>query len=329
MLLASAVLTPIIAPIALPIAVILDLATRTPRLRRTRGVLLISSLIMIDLVGRILVFGTWLIAPFGARVDGPKSQRRYASVMSWWTGAIMQTVSTIAPLPIDLTQLDESLLGGNAIVVGRHRSLLDAILPAALFGSRGLTAHYTLKEDLRWEPNIDIVGHRMNHVFVTRSPKDLEAELGPIRELGKSIDERSVGVIFPEGMFFNPTRRKRALASIAKRNPERLKWAERMHYVLPPRPAGTIAFLEGAPDADVIMLGHVGFEPFGTVREILQSLGAQHSIIVRAWRFARSSVPDEPDAQIEWLFQRWAEMDEWIAAHHPLALTQEGGHKLT
>ncbi len=328
-LLVATALTPIVTPVALLIALVMDLVTRTPRLRRTRGVLLIASLILVDFAGRVLVFGAWLIAPFGTRVQGAKSQRRYWWIMTWWTKTLMGTICAITPLPLDLSELDESLLDGNAIVVGRHRSLLDAVFPAALFGARGLTTHYTLKEDLRWEPNIDVVGHRMGHVFVTRSPKDLEAELDPIRQLGTRIDDTSVGVIFPEGTFFNETRRTRALASISKRNPERLKWAERMNYVLPPRPAGTIAFMEGAPDADIIMLGHVGFEPFGTIRDILNNLGAEHGIIVRAWRFARSTVPDEPTAQIEWLFERWAEMDEWIAGHHPLAPTKKRGHKLT
>lgn len=328
-LLVTAILTPIVAPVALVVALIIDLATRTPRLRRSRGVVLIAALILIDMLGRILVASTWLISPFGIRVHRATSQRRYRWVMTSWTRMIMWAISTIAPLPLDLSEVDESLLGGNAIVVGRHQSLLDAVFPAALFGSRGLTTHYTLKDDLRWEPNIDVVGHRMGHVFVKRSPKDIESELEPIRQLGTRIDENSVGVIFPEGTFFNPTRRTRALASIQKRNPERMQWAEKMHYVLPPRPAGTIAFMEGAPDADIIMLGHVGFEPFSTLKGILANLGAEHSIIVRVWRFARSTIPEEPTAQIEWLFERWVEMDEWIASHHPLAPAKARGREVT
>ena len=318
-MLIAGLLTLAVAPVALPIALIIDLVTRTPRLRRTRVVALISMLILVDLAGRLLIFGTWIISPVGIGVRRPTSQRRYQWIMTWWTSAIMWTISTIAPLPVDTSELDDALLGGNAIVIARHRSLLDAVYPAMLFGTRGLTALYTLKEDLRWEPNIDIVGHRMGHVFITRSPKDLEAELDPIRALGQRIDENSVGVIFPEGTFFNEARRERALASITKRNPERAEAAAKMRYVLPPHPAGTLALMDGAPDADIIVLGHVGFEPFGTVKDIIANLGAEHSIIVRAWRFARSTVPDEPIAQIEWLFERWVEMDEWIASHHPLA----------
>lgn len=311
-------LTPVVGPIAMIVGLLVDLVTRTPRQRRARTALLISTLLLIDLAGRVFVFGAWLIAPLGTRVDGVKSQRRYRWIMTKWTSALMWAIRKITPLPFDTSELDESLLGGNAIVIGRHRSLLDAIYPAVLFGSRGLTVRYTLKQDLQWEPNIDVVGKRMGHVFVTRSPKNLDQELEPIRKLAERIDEHSVGVIFPEGTFFNESRKAKALASIAKRNPERLAVAETLDYVLPPRPAGTLALLEGAPDADIVLLGHVGFEPFGTIGEIIQNIGATHDIKVKAWRFERSTLPTTQEAQIEWLFARWADLDAWVATHHPL-----------
>ncbi len=315
------VLAPIVGPIAALVGLVVDVVTRTPRQPRARVAALIATLLVVELLGRIAVFGAWLIAPLGTRVNGIKSQRRYRWIMTTWTKGLMWAITHITPLPIDTSELDDELLDGNAIVVGRHRSLLDAVYPAMLFGSRGLTALYTLKEDLRWEPNIDVVGKRMGHVFVTRSPKDLEGELAPIRTLASRIDDQSVGVIFPEGTFFNETRKTRALASIAKRHPNRLPLAEKLDYVLPPRPAGTLALLQGAPNADVIVLGHVGFEPFGTIGEIIKNMGAQHSIKVKAWRFPRNSLPSSDEAIVEWLFERWVVLDEWIATHHPLQLS--------
>ena len=183
-------------------------------MRRSRVVLLISTLFLVDLVGRMLVLGAWLISPVGLAVKRPKSQARYRWIMTWWANRLINTISRIVPLPFDTSELDEALLGGDAIVVSRHQSLLDAVYPAVLFGNLGLTVLYTVKEDLRWEPNIDIVGHRMGHVFVTRSPKDLDAELEPIRHLATRIDENSVGLIFPEGTFFNETRKARDRKSV-------------------------------------------------------------------------------------------------------------------
>lgn len=322
MLLVGSLSSIVLGPILFVIALLIDLITRTPGKRRARTVALISLLFVVDLLGRVLVFGAWLLSPFGMRMNHPRNQARYAGIMTWWTTALLGTISRIVPLPIDTSQLDDSLLGGNAIVVGRHQSLLDAVLPAMLFGNRGLRVLYTLKEDLRWEPNIDIVGHRMGHVFVNRSPKDLDAELDPIRALAARLDDQSVGVIFPEGTFFNEKRKARAIRSLEKRDPERAARAQRMQYLLPPRPAGTLAMFEGAPDADVIVLGHAGFEAFSSIKQILANVGGEHGVVVRAWRFARNTIPTDPSAQIDWLYERWSEMDDWISDHHLLGSPQ-------
>ncbi len=318
MLAVGSLLSITLGPPLLVIALVVDVLTRTKGMRRSRTVALISVLFIVDLIGRLLVLGAWLISPLGLRVERPASQARYAWIMTWWTTNLVRTISRFVPLPLDLSELDESLLDGNAIVVGRHRSLLDAVIPAMLFGQRGLQVLYTLKKDLLWEPNIDIVGHRMGHVFVNRAPTDLRAELEPIRDLGARLDHSSIGVIFPEGTFFNPKRKARAIRTLKERDPAHVEAAENMQFLLPPRPAGTLALLEGAPDADVIVLGHVGFEPFGTIKQILANIGNEHGVVIRAWRFARNTIPTDPTAQIDWLYERWTEMDQWIASHHPL-----------
>lgn len=239
--------------------------------------------------------------------------------MTWYTSGITSMIAKLAPLPVDSSELDESLLTGNAIVIGRHRSIFDATLPAALFGSRNLRVLYTMKDELQWDPNLDIVGHRMGHVFVNRNPQDIESQLQPIRDLASRVDENSVAVIFPEGTFFSETRLKRAISAIERRDPDRADTARQMRHVLPPRPAGTLAMLEAAPEADVIMVGHVGIEPFGSLKEVFANVGdLRHRLRIRAWRFPRSSIPTDPDAQINWLFDRWLQMDQWIDSHHPL-----------
>ena len=120
--------------------------------------------------------------------------------------------------------------------------------------------------------------------------------------------------------FFNEKRKARAVASLRKRNEHHADIAENLQYLLPPRPAGTLAMLEGAPEADIIMFGHVGFEAFGTIGDILDNLGSNDRIVMRAWRFPREEVPSDPDDQIDWLFERWTEMDAWIAANQPCLL---------
>ncbi len=315
----SAALTPIVAPIASVIAYIQDRRSGTGRLRRTRLVALIAAMLMIDLAGRIIVFGIWLQGPFGMNNSSPRIQQKYQTVMAWYTTKITDVISVIAPLPLDGSELDEDLITGNAILIGRHRSVFDALLPSVLLSRKGILARYTLKEELQWAPNLDIVGHRMKHVFVKRVSQDIEAGLRPIRELAARIDEKSTAVIFPEGTFFNQKRLERALNSIERRNPDRLELARKLRHLLPPRPAGTLAMLEAAPNADVIMVGHVGVEPFDGIPKIIANIGdTRRRLRIKAWRYERSTIPKEPEEQIHWLFERWVEMDEWIDSHHPL-----------
>ncbi len=315
----SALLTPLVAPIASIVAFIQDKRSGDGRFRLTRLIALLASMVMIDLGGRIIVIGIWLQGPFGLNNNSPRMQRKYQNVMAWYTTKITDAISKIAPLPLDGSELDEELITGNTILIGRHRSVFDAVLPSVLLSRKGILPLYTLKDELQWDPNLDVVGHRMGHVFVTRGSQDAEASLGPIRELASRIDEGSAGVIFPEGTFFNDQRLAKALKAIERRNPERLEAARKLRHLLPPRPAGTLAMLEGAPHADVVIIGHVGVEPYGSLGQIVQNLGdTRRRLRIKVWRFERSSVPTQPEDQVAWLFERWVEMDEWIDSHHPL-----------
>ena len=309
-------------PVLLPLfgipTLLVDLLRRDLRLPRFRRVLLIALLTIVDFSGLVGVAVIWLLSPFGLRLQSDWTQRQYEWLMHTWTSHLMWAIGVAVPLTIDASQLDEVDTSGNVVVIGRHRSLLDAVLPAMLFGDMGLRVLYTLKEDLRWEPNIDIVGHIMRHRFVTRAPQDLEAELAPIRELGSRVDDRTAAVIFPEGTFFTEVRKQRIVTSLEKRDPSLAEKAKEMNHLLAPRPAGTLALLDGAKDADVIIFGHTGFEPFGTIGSIIKNLGPKRQIIVNAWRIPRSSIPTGHEELTHWLFDRWGELDRWIANQQPL-----------
>lgn len=309
-------------PVLLPLfgipTLLVDLLRRDLRLPRFRRVLLITLLTIVDFTGLVGVFVVWLASPLGLRLQSPATQRRYEWLMHTWTSHLMWAIGVAVPLSIDSSQLADVDTSGNVVVIGRHRSLLDAVLPAMLFGDFGLRVLYTLKEDLRWEPNIDIVGHIMRHRFVTRAPQDLEAELAPIRELGARVDDRTAAVIFPEGTFFTEVRKERIVASLEKREPHLAEKARNMNHLLAPRPAGTLALLDGAKDADIIIFGHAGFEPFGTIGSIIKNLGPKRQIVVNAWRHPRASIPTSHDELTDWLFDRWGEMDRWIANQQPL-----------
>jgi hypothetical protein len=38
------------------------------------------------------------------------------------------------------------------------------------------------------------------------------------------------------------------------------------------------------------------------------------------WRIPREDIPDGRDARIEWLYECWARVDDWVDEHRPVDL---------
>jgi hypothetical protein len=75
------------------------------------------------------------------------------------------------------------------------------------------------------------------------------------------------------------------------------------------------ALLDGSPDSDVVVLGHVGFEQLSTIKDIIKAVPFQRTIQIRLWRIPRCDVPDDRTARVDWLYNQWALLDEWIDQH--------------
>ena len=74
----------------------------------------------------------------------------------------------------------------------------------------------------------------------------------------------------------------------------------------------TRALLEAAPDADVVIFGHVGLDGFEHISDIWSGGLIGTTVRLRFWRFQAASVPRERDELIAWLYERWQELDDWI-----------------
>ena len=73
---------------------------------------------------------------------------------------------------------------GPIVLISRHASLADALLPAWLLGRNGdMRPRYVMKRDLLVDPCLDIVGHRVPNWFVDREPEDGTVETDAIERL--------------------------------------------------------------------------------------------------------------------------------------------------
>jgi 1-acyl-sn-glycerol-3-phosphate acyltransferase len=143
-----------------------------------------------------------------------------------------------------------------------------------------------------------------------------------VQSLMDDLGERDGVLIFPEGTRATPQKRERILAQLAQSaTPELLERARRLQHLLPPRLGGVLALLERNRDADVIFLGHAGFERVRTLADLFNGKLVGAHIRVKLWRYPRHHIPEENDARTRWLLDEWQRLDDWCGAEYDV-----GGH---
>jgi hypothetical protein len=94
--------------------------------------------------------------------------------------------------------------------------------------------------------------------------------------------------------------------------------AEQLRALLPPKPAGTLALLGGRPEADVVVVGHVGLEGVAQLRGLRRRLPLTEPVVVRWWTHRRHELPADEAGLAAWLHHRWEELDHWVPSRlHP------------
>lgn len=204
---------------------------------------------------------------------------------------------------------------GPIILLSRHASMIDTMLPATyVVRPHSINLRYVLKRELLADPAIDIGGNRLPNHFVNRGSDDAETELSAIRNLGTDLSENEGVLIYPEGTRFSEAKRVKYVSRLSDQNGAIGEIAERLRRVLPPRPGGTLALLESS-SADVVLLMHKGLEGFASVKDIWSGGLVGSEITVRFERIARSRIPRDRSERIEWLFETWSGVDEWVVDH--------------
>jgi hypothetical protein len=136
--------------------------------------------------------------------------------------------------------------------------------------------------------------------------------LEAVASLAGGLDARTGVLIYPEGTRFTPEKLERALAQLREQGKEELAArAEKLRYVLPPKLGGPQALLSRAPGVDVLLLEHTGFEGTADFASFWGGELIGRTLEVRFRRIAAGRIPQEDVGG--WLFDRWVEMDAWVA----------------
>lgn len=309
-LVASTVLFPLLMVTAVAYDFVRWMVWRTPWMA-VRLVPLGWLYLFTELVGIAALFGVWLVS-VGGRIQPILLAGTYA-VQKWWTGVLFSSIRRLFRLNLEVEGAD-LVASGPLLVFMRHASIIDNLLPNVLITRPyGLRLKYVLKRELLSDPALDIAGNRLPNYFVDRASTDSAAETAAIGELARELRDDEGILIYPEGTRFTKDRQIRALARLEQSSPSLHARASAWTEVLPPRLGGPLALLD-ASDADVVIAAHAGLGGFSHIRNILAGGLVGSTIRVRFQRFAHDEIPEGRGERIAWLYDRWAEIDDWIAA---------------
>lgn len=305
--------------IAIGLAVADVLAGR-PRLPRVRLFGLALQYLFNDSVEIVAAPWLWLIAGFGTHIDSKASIRRHARIQRWSIDILARRAERLLGLRIEVEGADQ-LVGAPVIVLNRHVSLLDASLPALLYGDRYLGDRSTserydvrgvIMAEMLADPGFDLIYGRLGSVFINRD-RGTDAQAA-IQSLGEGLDGASVAGICPEGRLFDSGALERAKVRLGESDPERAERLADLRHVLPPRPGGVISLLRGAPRADVVVVAHAGFEQIPSLSELARTAPVDQAIRVRVRRIPRCEVPGDDAGRMAWLDSEWLSLDAWVDA---------------
>ena len=183
---------------------------------------------------------------------------------------------------------------GPYLLLVRHSSTADTLLPQVLVcNPLKHRLRYVLKNELRWDPCLDIVGGRLPNAFVKRGLGQVERVGGLARDLGQDGI-----VIWPEGTRFSKGRRARR----AEKDPRALE----LSCTLPPRTGGVRAVLEHGA-LDVVFCAHRGFEGVRRISDLWNGALLDRVVHVKMWR-------SQPEGDLrDWLFQQWKQVDAFAS----------------
>jgi 1-acyl-sn-glycerol-3-phosphate acyltransferase len=315
-LLAAAVVTTV--PVwALPA---LALSPLVPgRLRPLRLLWIGCVYLLWDAAAVVALFGLWLASGFGVWVRTPAFQRAHYVLAGAFLRVFFWQARWTLRLRIEVvgTDPDTALPGRPELVLCRHAGPGDSfILIHALVNWFHREPRIVLKESLQWDPAIDVLLNRLPNRFLAPTARRDESTIDQIGHLAAGLDDDDVFVIFPEGGNFTPRRRLRAIARLRALGLERMaRRAERMRHVLAPQPGGLLAALDAAPQAGVIFVAHTGLDRMLTVADVWRELPMDKRIVMRFWSVPPERIPAGRQERIDWLFDWWTRIDEWIAAH--------------
>jgi 1-acyl-sn-glycerol-3-phosphate acyltransferase len=265
--------------------------------------------------------GLWLAAGAGRRIDGPQSQGRHWRLVGWFFGGLAATGRSALEIEVRPDPSPEAARALESdqplIVFSRHAGPGDTIFIVDELVSRfQRRPSVVFKESLAIDPSVDLLAHRLPQAMLDTSDRE-ECE-ARIEELTAELGPRGTLLLFPEGGNYTRERRRSALRRLWRKGQRRsAAQAEHMPHVLPPQPGGALAALRAGGDTDVVFAAHTGLGLAAYPGQFWRDMPIGRTLHTRMWLVPASDVPATDDERVDWLYDWWQRIDDWIATKQP------------
>jgi 1-acyl-sn-glycerol-3-phosphate acyltransferase len=309
-----------LAPVLLALAGLASAVTGRPQfLIFTRLAIVYFAL---ELGVLIACAALWMAAGCGVLMQTSLFQRLHMALLRRFVHAFALRWMSLLEIEVadeGTTDATRALEGDRPLLFfSRHAGPGDTILLIDRLLTRyGRSPSVVFKESLAIDPCVDIIAHRLPHaVLDTGHPEACEAR---IEQVAAGLGRGGVLVLFPEGGNFTGKRRRRAIGKLWRsgRRREALR-AERMKHVIPPRPGGALAAMRGNPEADVVFSAHTGLGLAAFPREIWRAAPLRRTFTSVTWLAPAADRPAGADAQVQWLYDWWERLDDWVVQRRQL-----------
>ena len=181
----------LLSPIALLVALVIDgvRATRGTPATAWRMLAYLLTYLTAEVGALLVCLLMWIASGFGLmRSLLVKWSYRLQLV---WANTLWAAAKAIFRLRMTVT--DAHLAApGPVVVLSRHASIVDNILPFQLFTRyHRIWLRYVLKRELLVDPSLDIAGNWLPNHFVDRGGGDSDRELEALRGLARGLKSRT------------------------------------------------------------------------------------------------------------------------------------------
>ena len=302
-----AIVLPALMPIVIPLLAIYDLVTRN-NLSASRTYVFFTYFFVVEAIG--LAVALWLWVRHKAGMDDDDFKMANRKLQRWWARGMFWGSLRIFSAEVDIEGLECLEDETPAVVMSRHASTLDTMLPIAVV--RQLKCYrYVIKSELLTDPTLDYCAQRFPNVFVDRGSDDPEFEIEKVLALGNDLGDNEAVVMYPEGTRFSEAKRERLLEKFQD-DEEMLRISTELENTLPPLREGGVKLLESTPDADVVFIAHRGVDDAAAMSDLITGGLTKAHVEIKMWRVPAASVPRTKEDVRKFFVDHWKKIDKFV-----------------